>query len=545
MKSVLSRHALMPIESLKRHAGIALLAFILNVVAFAPLIARRHYSVDSYHLIDDQNAPWYLQNGRYTWWRLTLTADSLGLNLVLRQRLFMAICIVGFSISLVILTASFARLGGISSFAGQCCLCLTLSVVWINVFVLEFLLFPESAVSAAVGSIFVSLAVSLILGRRNAWLSAASLICLLIALGCYQSLVGVFLALALLGGCLTSLREGHEPFTRVMLRWAKVLGMAAFGSVFNVICVRYLIHIQYIADPGRGARLSLPTIVSNVKQVLKYQLPLLNNADGLMPKFSVTLIMLFLIALLVLSFRTRRNLPYGQLACAALVTYMAVFAPHYIEKNILLTPRSNMAFWAWIASMTTVFAVSLLASRHQPFTVRTPIEPMPEPDRKVEVTREGTEAFPGSGNGAPHAARLIAVSGVFLLFSSLCMADIAYDAYVSNTHDQAYALSVAQKIKEYEASTGQHVTAIAIVPDARVHVKYDSVRYQRYELNRRIMNTPYSNYQMINYLSHSNLSKIEMPRSDYRRYFAGRDWNQLDLDQQLVFSGDKAYLALY
>ena len=545
MKSALSRHALMPIESLKRHAGIVLLAFILNAVAFAPLIVRRHYSVDSYHLIDDQNAPWYLENGRYTWWRLTLLADRLGLNLVLRQRLFIAICIVGFSISLVILTATFARLGGISSFVGQGCLCLTLSVVWINVFVLEFLLFPESAVSAAVGSIFVSLAVSLILGRRNAWLSAVSLICLLIALGCYQSLVGVYLALALLGGCLTSLREGHEPFARVVLRWAKVLGMAAFGSVFNVICVKYLIHIKYIVDPGRGAGLSLPNIVSNFKQVLEYQLSLLNNADGLMPKFSVTLIMLFLIALLVLSFRTRHNLPYGQLACAALVAYLAVFAPHYIEKNILLTPRSNMAFWAWIASMTTVFAVSLLVSRHQPFMVRTPIESMSEAERKAEVTMDRAEVFQGSCKGAQHAAALIAVSGVFLLFSSLCMADIAYDAYVSNIQDQAYALSVAQKIKEHEASTGQPVKAIAIVPDASVHVKYDNVRYQMYELNRRIMNTPYSNYQMINHLSHSNLRKIKMPQSDYRRYFAGRDWNQLDLDQQLVFSGDKAYLALY
>ena len=545
MKSALSRHALMPIESLKRHAGIALLAFILNAVAFAPLIVRRHYSVDSYHLIDDQNAPWYLENGRYTWWRLTLLADRLGLNLVLRQRLFIAICIVGFSISLVILTATFARLGGISSFVGQGCLCLTLSVVWINVFVLEFLLFPESAVSAAVGSIFVSLAVSLILGRRNAWLSVVSLICLLIALGCYQSLVGVYLALALLGGCLTSVREGHEPFARVVLRWAKVLGMAAFGSVFNVICVKYLIHIKYIVDPGRGAGLSLPNIVSNFKQVLEYQLSLLNNADGLMPKFSVTLIMLFLIALLVLSFRTRHNLPYGQLACAALVAYLAVFAPHYIEKNILLTPRSNMAFWAWIASMTTVFAVSLLVSRHQPFMVRTPIESMSEAERKAEVTMDRAEVFQGSCKGAQHAAALIAVSGVFLLFSSLCMADIAYDAYVSNIQDQAYALSVAQKIKEHEASTGQPVKAIAIVPDASVHVKYDNVRYQMYELNRRIMNTPYSNYQMINHLSHSNLRKIKMPQSDYRRYFAGRDWNQLDLDQQLVFSGDKAYLALY
>ena len=545
MKSALSRHALMPIEPLKRHAGIALLAFILNAVAFAPLIVRRHYSVDSYHLIDDQNAPWYLENGRYTWWRLTLLADRLGLNLVLRQRLFIAICIVGFSISLVILTATFARLGGISSFVGQGCLCLTLSVVWINVFVLEFLLFPESAVSAAVGSIFVSLAVSLILGRRNAWLSAVSLICLLIALGCYQSLVGVYLALALLGGCLTSLGEGHEPFARVVLRWAKVLGMAAFGSVFNVICVKYLIHIKYIVDPGRGAGLSLPNIVSNFKQVLEYQLSLLNNADGLMPKFSVTLIMLFLIALLVLSFRTRHNLPYGQLACAALVAYLAVFAPHYIEKNILLTPRSNMAFWAWIASMTTVFAVSLLVSRHQPFMVRTPIESMSEAERKAEVTMDRAEVFQGSCKGAQHAAALVAVSGVFLLFSSLCMADIAYDAYVSNIQDQAYALSVAQKIKEHEASTGQPVKAIAIVPDASVHVKYDNVRYQMYELNRRIMNTPYSNYQMINHLSHSNLRKIKMPQSDYRRYFAGRDWNQLDLDQQLVFSGDKAYLALY
>ena len=38
---------------------------------------------------------------------------------------------------------------------------------------------------------------------------------------------------------------------------------------------------------------------------------------------------------------------------------------------------------------------------------------------------------------------------------------------------------------------------------------------------------------------------VEMPEDIYKQHFEGRDWQELDLDEQLFFVGESAYLCIY
>ena len=50
---------------------------------------------------------------------------------------------------------------------------------------------------------------------------------------------------------------------------------------------------------------------------------------------------------------------------------------------------------------------------------------------------------------------------------------------------------------------------------------------------------------MINYLGNLNLETLSLADNERSELFGDRDWSSLNLDEQLVFKGDKAYLVLY
>ena len=125
------------------------------------------------------------------------------------------------------------------------------------------------------------------------------------------------------------------------------------------------------------------------------------------------------------------------------------------------------------------------------------------------------------------------------------MQDISYDLYTSNALDKDYALNVSTKIKDYEKKTGNRIDKIAIREDSKPQEKYRSTRYYNNQLGRRIMNVDYANYQMINYLGGLNLQSTKFSDSVYNKYFKNKNWDTENLEQQLIFIKDTAYLVLY
>ena len=61
----------------------------------------------------------------------------------------------------------------------------------------------------------------------------------------------------------------------------------------------------------------------------------------------------------------------------------------------------------------------------------------------------------------------------------------------------------------------------------------------------RIMNVSYSRVEMINWLGGLDLQQADVPKAKARELFGRTDWDELNLDEQLKFEGDVAYLAVY
>lgn len=510
---------------------------IIMLLGYSGLLLRRHYSTDSYHLIDNQQAYWYLQNGRYTWWQVTMWLDQHGINLVLDQRPLLVLAIISFTLSLTLLTLVFSYVAGLTMPLQVMSVNMVLSLLFINVFVEEFMLFPEVAVSAAIGFLFVTIAATLLLKSSRWQYAIGSFVCLMLALGCYQSLIGYYLAIVLVGGALkTPTIANGKKVKSVILRWTETIAIAGIAGIANIVIVKMLIKASVIIDPGRGATTNVHTMLANIIIILKYQFKLWWNADGLMAPGSMIILLCIVITGIVMAIRLHVSLNVTELLFAAALSYAASFAVHVLERDIQLTPRSNMAFWAVQGILLATLICSL-------FTKHNLRQERPVPLDKDNSNGAGSQII--TNNNARSMFVFISVISIFVFGVTLNMQDISYDLYTSNSLDKDYALNVAAKIHDYEKETGVSVKKIAIKEDAKPQQKYRSTRYYNNQLGHRIMNVDYANYQMINYLGRLQMEKIDFPSKIYKEYFNQKNWEVEDLDQQLIIKGDTAYLMLY
>lgn len=510
-----------------------ILSTVIILLGYSGIILRRHYSTDSYHLIDNQQAYWYLQNGRYTWWQLTMWLDQNHINLVLDQRPLLILAALSFIVSLSLLTLAFGYIAHLQQPLHILGINIALSLLFINVFVEEFMLFPEVAVSAATGFLFMSISATLLLRSTHWQYTLLSFSCLMIALGCYQSLIGYYLAITLIGGVLKTINEKGGKLKSSVIRWVEALIIAGISGVANIVIVKILITAGVIVDPGRGATTNIHTMLANVKSIVLYQIPLWWNADGLMAPGSMVIWMIIIISAIVIAKKHRINMPVIELILGVITAYVAAFAAHILERQIQLTPRSNMGFWAvqgtFIAVLIAMLFITPEHATNMNFNKQT----------KSVLNRAQSKVIPTD---------ILVLLFTIMLFAfgvTINMQDISYDVYASNSLDKDYAMNVASKISEYQKKTGKMVTKIAITSDSHPQEKYRSTRYNNHELGRRIMNVDYANYQMINYLGGLNLEKTDFPSNLKRQYFGNKNWDTEDLQEQLVIKNDTAYLILY
>lgn len=191
--------------------------------------------------------------------------------------------------------------------------------------------------------------------------------------------------------------------------------------------------------------------------------------------------------------------------------YVLCFAAHIIEKNLILSPRSNLAVWS-------VIAMILIVGENEIFSNK-------------ENNRLGTIS----------CFTVVCLIGIQILV----MQDMAANEQAMNAIDIMEAKQVCYKINQYENETGNIITKIAVSGDFNSVSYQESTRYRNWELGARIMTTYYSNYRLISYFLGRRVEKIDMPREVYIKYFAGKDWNCMNVDEQAICMGDTLYLVIY
>ena len=498
------------------------LSSIVVFAAFMPMLLRNHYSSDSYHLIKDQHVLWYLQCGRYTFWWFASILDGLGANLVLAQRWLIAFCMVSLAGSIAAFAYFLERIANLGGSVAGTFLILPVSLIWCNVYLEDWILFPEVAGMIALAAISLTMSVIVFFRAGSPLNLLLSALLLLVSLGAYQSMVGSYIAATVIVSCFAH----RENLRAKVLSSLKGIVIGGFCAVLNILILKALIASGMFGESGRGSSFDVHVILSNLVHVAQYQLSFWKDADGLLPCPLMQVLEVVLCALFVSAFR-REGRSAAVYLVAFLVSLGAAYAPHYVEATIMMSPRSNVAVWMAIGCTIAVLWCDCCRAR--------------------AALRPGA-ALVSSTPTTPPSRCLLATAcalSLFAVLSFVFMWDIAYDVYASNVQDRGYATAVAASIRRYEDETGIAVHSIGIVGDASVEDSYQETRYRNHELGVRIMNVSYSRVEMINWLGSLDLQQADVPKAKARELFGRTDWDELNLDEQLKFEGDVAYLAVY
>ena len=140
--------------------------------------------------------------------------------------------------------------------------------------------------------------------------------------------------------------------------------------------------------------------------------------------------------------------------------------------------------------------------------------------------------------------KLLSLGGVlYLTLQLLFVHFIISDHFVSNDLDKIYANMVYEKIIEYEEETGNNVENIAVMRDIDAPFSYREVSFVSDQINERALGTvPISLIYMV---TGRKFNKIEVPENMVQKYFYNKNWDYIDLDEQLFFEGDTAYWCVF
>lgn len=105
---------------------------------------------------------------------------------------------------------------------------------------------------------------------------------------------------------------------------------------------------------------------------------------------------------------------------------------------------------------------------------------------------------------------------------------------------------ILDAIEAYEAETGEEITTLSFEPDARLKNSYDQVYYSNGAINCRLYSeTAYTLVETIALERGRSFEQVPMDMQLYEEHYAGYDWNDLDLDEQMVIRGDTVYMCVY
>lgn len=486
-----------------------LATFLLIFMGYGCMVASNHYSVDSFNLLFDMIPEWHLSLGRYTNTGIIILAEKAGVNQVVSQRFFMGIWIVALTAMIIMIAESFAKFMENVDKKKFCFILMAVSLSFLNVFGMELMLFPEMAMVFMLGNLTLGLSIRVVLSDMQIWKKwILTVFFLMISIGNYQSYIGIFEAFSLFG---LFIKWKSKPVNRYK-ESIGALFVGGFISILNVIIVKVVVALGLVADSNRGAALSFQVILNNIQNLIKYQWTFWTTGDGLLGNWIMPLLAIGVIGILSVIIRELEKVEQKiYLLVMLVVCYVLGFAPHLVEANQALTPRSNIAIWSVIAA---VFITGI--------------------DCKIWERRKSNLKIAVYG-----------LLGGLIVFNIYIMQDMAANEQAINAVDLQEAKEVANEIWKYESETGNLITKIAMGYDSQPVSRGMNTRYVDDQLGKRIMATGYSSKSLISYAIGRQLLPADMSEEIYQEYFEEKNWNCMAADEQVVCVEDTAYVIVY
>ncbi len=131
----------------------------------------------------------------------------------------------------------------------------------------------------------------------------------------------------------------------------------------------------------------------------------------------------------------------------------------------------------------------------------------------------------------------------YMLVQLLFCDFVVTNRFISNTLDEVYVNMMYQEVLKYEKETGTEVTQICVVKDAYAPAHYEEVSYGAHQINERVLGT--ITISFIGHVTGRHFKKVKCDEEIYDQYFKDKDWNYLDLSEQLIFQGDTVYWCIF
>ena len=140
---------------------------------------------------------------------------------------------------------------------------------------------------------------------------------------------------------------------------------------------------------------------------------------------------------------------------------------------------------------------------------------------------------------------------LFFLTISVWNTKLASDDHlVSNTLDLEYAREIQEKISSYENQTGNKIEIIKILDwydrektwDYREFMNHN---YVNTNYNLKLFYDDWSVVPTIEYISGRKYTLEYMTNEEYEKLFGEKEWSYIDLEKQIEFENNVAFLSIY
>lgn len=376
-----------------------------------------------------------------------------------------------------------------------------------NVWFCEILTFPESIFLSGVGVLLCDLAVVLFIRYRNVKGLAASAVCLILSTAVYQQFITVFTIFAVAElGC-EILTNERITVKSAFLRYA---GTAAFvlGSGVVYLLIGKAVCKAFGMDGGSRVATTASDVIQNALYYLTHQRSFLKGR-GYFDTEIMTVSVLFVAAvwfvIFALNVKKKKRLAVGLIVLLAFaLAYCSGFLPGVVSQS----HDTRAVFGVFSVFFLFVCGIVTLCK-----------------------------------NNRIVLSSVACILAVFLAANAVETAKTAIDQKAMTRSDLQIVDSVIREIEDYEERSGSTVKTVYYCYDlsptpARTWrvFSFDFSMSSVFTL-RSSKYTPEVREALFEF--------VEMPEDIYKQHFEGRDWQELDLDEQLFFVGESAYLCIY
>lgn len=491
----------------KKIKSVFIVDFLVIFVSYAMFLST-HYSVDSYTCFYNTDPEVQLRNGRWVNYILLKITNFFNINLVTTQSFFTFafICVLAF----VTIALSFRVYTAINSenFVMFLGINFSILITFINVFILEWFLYPECilfyicALLTCLASIFIITKKQTIMAEISAGLL------LLISLLSYQATISLFVIWSL---TIISFEENFRISSKSIKKGISILLVGFTSSAIAAFLPKIISPFNTVASPDRSVEFSFQKILNNVKTLIWAQKRIWNDGFGLLPRYFLIIVFAVLIIFIFVYILRKKCFSQALWGLMVLViNYIIVFAPHIIAPVQWYAQRTIVGYFAFFSFL---FLVTM-------------------------------KIFQIGKIGKKSEAILISLLTIFILVNITQIQAIGTNHFSINKMDKAFALNLENIIEKYEKENSVKIRNISIVNDIFPSYSYPGIEYSILDTNISAFSVPFAAVDALNYYTGNSYQKIPMNNKIYDEHFSGKNWDYFNINEQMIFQEDSLYLIM-